>query len=44
MDATENRYSLAYKQVARVANDTLPVKKLVSSIAASTAKGLHASG
>jgi hypothetical protein len=44
MDATENRYSLAYKQIARAANDTLPLKKLVSTIAASAARGLQASG
>jgi len=44
MDTVENRYSLAYKKIAKAANDTLPLKKLISSIAASTAKGLKASG
>jgi hypoxanthine phosphoribosyltransferase len=44
MDAIENRYSLAYKQIAKAANDTLPLKKLASTIAAGAARGLQASG
>jgi len=44
MDAIENRYSLAYKQIVKAANDSLSLKKLVSTIAAGAARGLGASG
>ena len=44
MDEVENRYSLAYRQIAKVINSQLPFKKQVNSIAASTVKGIQASG
>ncbi len=44
MDASENRYSLAFKQIAKVINSDLPFKKLVNLIAASAARALQASG
>jgi bifunctional protein TilS/HprT len=44
MDEVENRYSLAYKQIAKVINSTLQIKQQINSIAANTAKGLQASG
>jgi bifunctional protein TilS/HprT len=44
MDATENRYSLAFKQISKLTNSSLPLRRLVNSIAGSTAKALQASG
>ena len=44
MDATENRYSLAFKHIARITNSALPVKKTVNSVAASVAGALQAAG
>lgn len=44
MDEVENRYSLAYKQIAKVINSSLQIRKQINSIAASTVKGLHVSG
>jgi bifunctional protein TilS/HprT len=44
MDDIENRYSLAYKQIAKVINSSLQIKQQINSIAASAAKGLQASG
>lgn len=44
MDPTENRYSIAFKQIARTLNSSLPLRKLVNSIAASTARALQSSG
>ena len=44
MDDTENRYSLAFKQIAKITNSDLPLKKLINAIAGSTAKALQASG
>ena len=44
MDSRENSYSQAFKQIARVTNSLLPLKKILNSIAKSTAKALKASG
>jgi len=44
MDTTENRFSLAFKQITKTANSILPFRKMVNSIAASTAKALQATG
>jgi bifunctional protein TilS/HprT len=44
MDATENSYSLAFKQISKLTNGSLPLRKLVNSIAGSTTKALQASG
>jgi len=44
MDDIENRYSLAYKQIAKVINSSLQIRQQINSIASSTAKGLQASG
>ncbi len=44
MDATENRCSLAFKQIARVTNSALPVKKMLNLVAASAAGALQAAG
>ncbi|MGA2158347.1 MAG: hypoxanthine phosphoribosyltransferase [Dehalococcoidia bacterium] len=44
MDATENRYSLAFKQIAKVINSDLPFKKIMGLVAASAARALQASG
>ena len=44
MDSREHSYSQAYKQIARVTNSLLPLKKVLNSIAKSTAKALKASG
>jgi bifunctional protein TilS/HprT len=44
MDDIENRYSLAYKQIAKVMNSRLPIKQQINSIASSAARGLQASG
>ena len=44
MDATENRCSLAFKQIAKVVNSDLPLKKIMGLIAASAARALQASG
>jgi bifunctional protein TilS/HprT len=44
VDSREHRYSQSFKQIARVTNSLLPLKKVLNSIAKSTAKGLKASG
>ncbi|MBN1376656.1 MAG: hypoxanthine phosphoribosyltransferase [Dehalococcoidia bacterium] len=44
MEETENRYSIAFKQIAKLSNSDLPLRKLMNSIASSTAKALQASG
>jgi bifunctional protein TilS/HprT len=44
MDDIENRYSLAFKQIAKNVNIDLSLKKTVNSIAASATKALHAAG
>jgi len=44
VDSRENSYSQAFKQIARVTNSLLPLKKILNSIAKSTAKALKASG
>jgi bifunctional protein TilS/HprT len=44
MDDTENRYSLAFKQIAKITNSGLPLRKLINTIAGSAAKALQASG
>jgi bifunctional protein TilS/HprT len=44
MDPTENRYAIAFKQIAKTVNSALPVKKLVNSVASITAKALQSSG
>ncbi|MCX6006563.1 MAG: hypothetical protein NTZ34_04780, partial [Chloroflexi bacterium] len=44
MDATENRYSLAFKQIAKITNSGLPLRKLVNTIAGSAAKALQVQG
>jgi bifunctional protein TilS/HprT len=44
MDPTENRYSIAFKQIAKTVNSALPVKKLVNTVASITAKALQSSG
>ena len=44
MDETENRYALAFKQIARTVNSPLPLKKLVSEVCASATRGLQAAG
>lgn len=40
----EHSYSQAFKQIAKAANSSLPVKKVLNSIAKSTAKALNACG
>jgi len=44
MDEKENRYALAFKQIARIINSPLPVKKMVSGVCASATRGLQAAG
>jgi bifunctional protein TilS/HprT len=44
MDEIENRYSLAFKQIARNANADIPLHKLANSIALSTTRALQAAG
>jgi len=44
VDSREHSYSQAFKQIARVTNSLIPLKKVLNSIAKSTAKGLKASG
>jgi len=44
VDSHEQSYSQAFKQIARVTNSLSPLKKVLNSIAKSTAKGLKASG
>jgi bifunctional protein TilS/HprT len=44
MDEIENRYSLAYKHIAKVINSSLPLRQQLNSIASGTAKGLQAAG
>lgn len=44
MNAPENRYALALKQITKTANSALPLKKVIRSIAATTAKALQAAG
>ncbi|MDD5313122.1 MAG: hypoxanthine phosphoribosyltransferase [Dehalococcoidia bacterium] len=44
MESTENRYSLALKQITKTVNSALPSKKVITSIAGSTAKALQATG
>jgi bifunctional protein TilS/HprT len=42
VDSREHNYSQAFKQIARVTNSLLPLKKVLNSVAKSTAKGLKA--
>jgi hypoxanthine phosphoribosyltransferase len=44
VDSREHSYIQAYKQIARVTNSLLPLKKVLNSVAKSTAKGLRAAG
>ena len=44
MDERENRYALAFKQIARLVNSSLPVNKTVSGVCASATRGLQAAG
>jgi bifunctional protein TilS/HprT len=44
VDSREHNYSQAFKQIARVISSLLPLKKVLNSVAKSTAKGLGASG
>ena len=44
MDEVENRYSLAYKQIARIINSSLQTRQQLNAIASGAAKGLQASG
>ena len=44
MEEVENRYALAYKQIAKIINSPLQIRKQINSIAASATKGLQASG
>lgn len=44
MDNSENSYSQAFKQIAKTANSSLPLKKALNSIAKSTAKAMKAAG
>jgi bifunctional protein TilS/HprT len=44
LDSREHNYSQAFKQIARVTGSLLPLKKILNSMAKSTAKGLKASG
>lgn len=44
MDDIENRYSLAYKHIAKVINSSMPFRQQINSVASGTAKGLQASG
>ena len=44
MEETENRYSIAFKQIAKLSNSDLPLRKLTNSIAGSTTKALQAAG
>jgi bifunctional protein TilS/HprT len=44
VDSREHSYTQAYKQIARVTNSLLPLKKVLNSVAKSTAKGLNAAG
>ena len=40
MDSNELRCSLAFKQISKSANSSLPIKKVVNAVAASTAKAM----
>ncbi len=44
MDNKDNGYAQAFKQIARTANSSLPLKKVLNSIAKSTAKVMKAAG
>jgi bifunctional protein TilS/HprT len=44
MDNRENGYSQAFKQIAKTANSSSPLKKALNSIAKSTAKAMKAAG
>jgi bifunctional protein TilS/HprT len=44
VDSREHNYSQAFKQIAKVTSSLLSLKKILSSVAKSTAKGLKASG
>ena len=44
MDNQEKNYPAAFKQIARAANSSLPLKKALNSIAKSTAKAMKATG
>ena len=44
MDETENRYALAFKQIARLINSADPLKKVVTGVCASATRGLQAAG
>jgi bifunctional protein TilS/HprT len=44
VDSREHNYSQAFEQIARVTGSLLPLKKVLNSVAKSTAKGLKASG
>ncbi len=44
MDNPDNSYSQAFKQIAKTANSSLPFKRVLTSIAKSTAKALKAAG
>lgn len=44
MDEMENRYALAFKQIARLINSADPLKKVVTGVCASATRGLQAAG
>ncbi len=44
MESNELRCSFAFKQISKTANSSLPVKKVINTVAASTAKALQATG
>jgi len=44
VDSRENSYTQALKQIARVTNSLLPLNKVLTSVAKSTAKALKAAG
>ncbi len=44
MDSRENSYTQALKQIARVTNSLLPLNKVLTSVAKSTAKALKGAG
>jgi len=44
MDERENRYALAFKQIARTVNSPLALKKIVSEVCASATRGLQTAG
>ena len=44
MDNREHSYSQAFKQIARTANSSLPLKNVLNSAAKSAAKALKAAG